>query len=190
MSGANDGAAAARGTSTHVFLQFADFNLLRSDGAESELARLLSRGFITRDMASLVDLGQIETFAHSPIMDRILDSRKVLREFRFNVALPAERFTENGELAHRLAESGERLTVQGVFDCVFEDSDGRLVLLDYKTDALSAGERRDPRAGRERLRLRHSCQLGYYADAVECLFGRRPDEVYIYSLTLGECITV
>lgn len=190
MSGANDGAAAARGTSTHVFLQFADFNLLQSEGTESELARLLSRGFITRDMASLVNLGQIETFAHSPIMDRILDSRKVLREFRFNVALPAERFTENDELAHRLAESGERLTVQGVFDCVFEDSDGRLVLLDYKTDALSAGERRDPRAGRERLRLRHSRQLGYYADAVECLFGRRPDEVYIYSLTLGECIAV
>lgn len=190
MSGSNDGIAAERGTSTHVFLQFADFERLRAEGAENELSRLLSLGFITRDMAQLVNLSQVTAFAQSLMMDRILTAHSVMREFRFNVALPAERFTSDGELKRRLAESGETLTVQGVFDCIFEDAEGHLVLLDYKTDALSESEKRDPKLGAMRLKNRHKRQLGYYREAAECLFGRRPDEVYIYSLTLGECIAM
>ena len=83
---------------------------------------------------------------------------------------------------------GEELTVtvQGVFDCVFEDGDGRLVLLDYKTDYMTAEELQSPELGRDKLRRRHSLQLSYYAKAVELLFGRAPDEVYVYSLPLGE----
>lgn len=188
MSGATDQLAASKGTSTHVFLQFADFDRLRREGAESERDRLVKLGFITKEMADLVALPQIDAFASGEVMDRILSAAEVYREFRFNVALPASGFTANDELRGALEASGTMLTVQGVFDCLFREVDGRLVLLDYKTDALTERERETEALGEDTLRRRHAPQLGYYAMAAECLFGKRPDEIYIYSLTLGRAV--
>ena len=84
----------------------------------------------------------------------------------------------------------EKLLVQGVIDLFYLDSDGRLVLCDYKTDRLSAAERRDPALAARRLTALHSAQLGYYAEAISQIMGRRPDKVIIYSLCLGDSIEV
>ena len=55
--------AAERGTSTHVFLQFASFEAIRDSGADGEIRRLSAAGFLTEKMASLVDVQQVEHFA-------------------------------------------------------------------------------------------------------------------------------
>lgn len=178
--------AAQRGTSTHVFLQFASFEAIRDSGAAGEIRRLSAAGFLTEKMASLVDVRQVEHFAASGIVERILHSRNVYREFRFNLPLPAADFTSDEALRELYERDSADITVQGVFDCIFEDAEGKLVLLDYKTDAMSAYEMRNHEAGHEKLRRRHSRQLYYYKVAAERIFGRTPDEVYIYSLTLGE----
>ena len=190
MTGGVDTSPADRGTSTHVFLQFASFAALRSGRVRDELARLTEKGFITEKMAKMVNRAQVERFAAGGIMERILSARRVEREFRFNVRLPAAAFTSDPELKEKLRLTGERITVQGVFDCVFEDGDGRLVLLDYKTDYITPEEMAECRLAREKLRSRHSLQLTYYAEAVRLIFGRYPDEVYVYSLPLGECVAI
>ena len=82
------------------------------------------------------------------------------------------------------------LTVQGVFDCVFEDIDGKLVLVDYKTDYITPEEMENREAAYRKLRERHSRQLGYYKEAVKLIFGRYPDETYLYSLPLGETVSI
>ena len=188
MSGTTDTSAAERGTSTHVFLQFADFAAIRRNGAASEIARLVDSAFITPEMARLVDVRQVEHFAASPLVDRYLTARAAYREFRFNLPLPAADFTVD-ELQKELYRRDDvDITVQGVFDCIFEDADGRLVILDYKTDAMNSYEMRNPEAGREKLRRRHARQLYYYSMAAERIFGRAADEVYVYSLALGEAV--
>ena len=190
MTGTVDYSPAERGTSTHAFMQFADFDLLSQNGAAAEIGRLTEKGFITPRMASLVEKAQIERFAGSALMDRIKKARRVVREFRFNMAFPAANFTSDAELRRLLAEAGETVTVQGVFDLVFEDENGSLVLVDYKTDAMNAYELSHPEAGHRKLRERHSRQLSYYAEAVRRIFGRSPDEVYVYSMPLGETVTI
>lgn len=187
MSGTTDTDPAERGTSTHVVLQFADFPSLRRS-VKDELDRLVKIGFITERMASLVNKKQVEQFARSDLMEEIMSAAMVKREFRFNVLLPAADFTADPELREKLCEGGESITVQGVFDCVYESDDGRLVLVDYKTDSMSASELRSPELGEEKLKRRHSMQLSYYAEACRLIFGRRPDEIYIYSLALGRKI--
>ncbi|MCI9450097.1 MAG: UvrD-helicase domain-containing protein [Clostridiales bacterium] len=187
MSGTTDTDPAERGTSTHVVLQFADFPSL-SRSVKDELDRLVKIGFITERMASLVNKKQVEQFARSDLMEEIMSAAMVKREFRFNVLLPAADFTADPELREKLCEGGESITVQGVFDCVYESNDGRLVLVDYKTDSMSASELRSPELGEEKLKRRHSMQLSYYAKACRLIFGRRPDEIYIYSLALGRKI--
>ncbi len=188
MSESTDGIAAERGTSNHVFLQFASFSALRERGVDAELERLLSAGFITEKMASLVERSQIERFAASDTVERILSARRVFRELRFNLSLDAESFTSETELKTLYRRDGAEITVQGVFDCIFEDADGRLVLLDYKTDSVTHYEASHSEAAHEALRRRHARQLYYYMQAAGKIFGREIDEAYIYSLSLGECI--
>ncbi len=178
------------GTATHVFMQFCDFPNLRDFGADAELERLISKRFISREDAGLVRLDEIEKFRESEIFSRMLNAKRVLREKRFNALLPAENFTTDDSLREKLRRDGVKITVQGVVDCIFEDEDGSFVLLDYKTDRLTSDELSDRALAGEKLLLRHRSQLTVYRDVCSEMMGRPFDEVYIYSLPLGDVIKV
>ncbi|MBE6563073.1 MAG: hypothetical protein E7660_04990 [Ruminococcaceae bacterium] len=190
LSGRKKAAATDIGTATHVFLQFADFEALRTKGAEAELERLREKRFITDDMASLVDLGQINAFLDSSLFEELEKSSDLLREFRFNVALPASDFTKNDELSALLERDGINLTVQGVVDLVFVSEKGEIILVDYKTDRLTAEEINDKALAEEKLRERHTAQLTYYKLALEKMYGRPVSKVAVYSLPLGDTVDI
>ena len=84
----------------------------------------------------------------------------------------------------------EKLLVQGVIDLFFTDSEGRLVLCDYKTDRLTPYELAHPRAAAETLTARHAEQLSYYALALREICGKAPDRVLIYALHAGAAIEI
>lgn len=175
--------AADRGTATHLFLQFCDFRRLYDLGVEEELSRLTERHFLSEVDAALVQKQELERFRRSDLLAEILSAADIWREFRFHVRLPADRFTAEPPLKEAL--KGEYVLVQGVIDCLFRDASGRLCLLDYKTDRLTRAELSDPALAARKLIGRHALQLGYYADAVERIFGTRPSRVGIYSLPAG-----
>lgn len=180
--------AAERGTATHLFLQFCDFSCLDGtrEAVDREAERLVSRGFLSAFNAELLRRDELVNFSRSALLDEIRKARTLHREQRFNVLMPASQFALDGELAR--AENDEKLLVQGVIDLFFEDSDGRVVLCDYKTDRLTRSERADKAAAAKKLIAAHSEQLGYYATALEQLIGRCPDRMVIYSLHLGDTI--
>ena len=181
---------ADRGTATHVFLQFCDFEKLVSDGFKSELERLTEAKFLSKKVASLVSKDEIEAFAASPLFEEIRCAKRVFREFRFNVSLPASSFTEDRELSEKLKSSGTEITVQGVVDIIFEAHDGSLVLADYKTDRLSGFEKDHPAAAKKNLAERHRIQLSYYREACSRIFGRPVDRLCVYSLALGDTVDI
>lgn len=178
--------AAERGTATHVFLQFCDFENVDRNGVKSELDRLASEKFIPPATAELVNIGQLEEFFESRLYASVKRAKKLYREQRFNLFLPASEFTENAELSAELG--GEKLLVQGVIDLVFEDENGDITLCDYKTDYLTREELSDKAAAEKKLRERHAQQLNYYKAAVGQLFGKAPARVCIYSLPLGDTV--
>jgi len=114
----------------------------------------------------------------------------VYREFRFTLEMPATLFTEDEGLRQKFIRDDVSILAQGVFDCIYFDGEGDPVVVDYKTDRLTAYEMSNPELARERLRERHSRQLGYYAYACEKIFGKKPAGTYIYSLPLHETIPV
>ena len=180
--------AAERGTATHLFLQFCDMENARRAGVCAEAARLTKERFLPPYVAERIREEQLTRFFESDFYASLRRARRVWREQRFQLLLPADRFTENTDYAREL--SGESLLIQGVIDLFFEDEDGRLILCDYKTDALSVEERRNPALTQKKLSERHGRQLAYYAEALEQLCGRRPDQVVIYSLPLGETVHI
>ena len=115
----------------------------------------------------------------------------VRREFRFNTRMPAEQFTADETLRGQLRADDVKITVQGVVDCVFRDPDsGHLVLVDYKTDSLSAEEWQNRALAYKKLAGRHRNQLLYYRNICGKMFGEEIRETVIYSTVLGECISV
>ncbi len=183
---------AERGTATHLFMQFCDFSRfigVDDDLAEiikDEAARLAEKKFITPRAASLINVRGLARFFAGDTFAEISSSPKIWREHRFNVKLPASKFTEDSTLAAEL--EGESVLVQGVIDCFFENPDGTLTLIDYKTDYIPPEITHDE--AEKMLRERHSLQLSYYKAACERISARRVSRVAVYSFALGCAIEI
>ncbi|MBQ7906585.1 MAG: UvrD-helicase domain-containing protein [Clostridia bacterium] len=166
--------AAEKGTATHVFMQFCDFSSLEKIGFKKELERLVEDKFIDEKTAQLINEDHIEKFRGSSLLKEIIKSKRVKREFRFNLMLSAEEFTADPEL------KTENVLVQGVVDCLFEDENGNLVLVDYKTDKVTMDNYV------EVLTKRHETQLKYYKRACQLMFDKPISRVIIYSVPLAK----
>jgi len=178
---------AERGTATHLFMQFCDFDNVVSLGVEAELNRLFERGFIDKRNADLVNKDKVNSFFNSGLYNSVKNAKEIWRERRFNINLPADRFTQDETTKARLA--GEKVLVQGVIDLLFVDKEDRLILADYKTDFFTKSEIESGEA--ETILIdRHSNQLSYYAEACRKIFGREVDEILIYSFALEKSIKI
>lgn len=180
--------ASDRGTATHLFLQFADFERWMSGTTEDEIGRLVSLGFILPEHAEIIDRGMLEAFKSSEFFTRIMNAEKLYREQRFNIPFPARLFTEETEKKELFMD--EYVLVQGVIDIILIDNNGRITLADYKTDHVPRTMINDEQRMISMFSDRYSHQLSYYALAVEKLFGRRPDDVLIYSLSARKEIRI
>lgn len=171
--------SAERGTATHLFLQFCDYELLLKNGAEAELKRLAEADFISASDAKLVRLKDIKRFVNeSSLFPMLLKARQIWRERRFNIMIDADKLTADPDLLGK----GLQVLVQGVTDCIIEDENGKIILIDYKTDRVSEENYVDY------LTEKYSNQLTYYREAVEKILGRPVDRAIIYSVPLGKSI--
>lgn len=181
--GMEDKSAAARGTATHTFMQFCNFENVLQTGVEKELERLIQAGYLTAGMGELVNLSHVRKFFASSLFSQMRRARLLRREQRFNILFPAAAFT--GKEEKREAISKNKLLVQGVIDCFFESENGELFLVDYKTDFFTKSEMESGAAEQEML-CRHQNQMSYYAAALEKIFGRRPDVCALWAFSLGK----
>ncbi len=176
--------AALRGTATHAFLQYADFEAARAD-FEKELSRLVQSAFLRADERELIEQNEVIQFLHSRICERILTAQKenrLLREYAFIHELPAALL----EKEIPSCCDAERIIVQGIADCILLESDG-LIVIDYKTDRLRS---------EAQFVTRYQKQLDIYEDALNALFAdlfpnkKAVKEKLIYSLFLGREIRI
>ena len=188
VTGIEKGTARKRGIATHLFMQFCDLERLVKEGAEAELSRLVKEQFISERDGERVRLDEIRLFLTSKLLREMRGAGEIWREQRFNVYLPAEEFTT--EVERKTAYENEEVLVQGVIDCIYTDTEGKLHLVDYKTDRLTKEELSDKALAKQRLNEAHRTQLSYYAMAVERIFGKKPDTVRVYSLPLGDTVDI
>ena len=162
--------AAEYGTLMHLVLQHID---LAGDssrkGLAAQLAAMVERELLLPEQAAFVRLEMVEAFLHSPLGSRMKGARRLWRELPFSRRLEARRF-------YPAAEPEARIFVQGIIDVLFEDENGALVLLDYKTDRDTS-----PAVVRKKYRL----QIDLYTEAVEAILRRKVDERYLYLLQDG-----
>ena len=164
---------ADRGTALHTFMQFCDFSLAK-ENPEKEIERLLDKKFITEKQAKVIDPRKIRTFFKGELFRRIENSPKVYRELRFLRGIPA------AKLGYEGASDDDKITVQGVADCVFEEN-GKLIVVDYKTDFVE---------NIEELCERYSAQLNMYKELLSESLGKEVVSAVIWSFCFGKELEV
>jgi len=165
--------AAEIGTATHTYMQYANFAEAEQD-AKAQAEKLESLGIISAAEKNSIDYSHIRKFFSSDIYRRMKKSPEIRREQKFLIE-----FSEMA-LDESLSKEYNKSMLQGIADCMFFE-DGRIVLVDYKTDRVrSAGVLLD----------RYSRQLILYAAALERIFQVKVKEAVIYSFCLDEEIKV
>lgn len=181
-----------RGTAFHKVMELLDFSALHqhmtdvSENKEKEstlkifleeqFARMCAKGRLPKEYEQAVSRGKLQLFLESAAAKRMAAAAhrgKLYKEQPFVMGLPANR------LKAEFPES-ETVLIQGIIDVFFEEEDG-LVVLDYKTDAVSRPEE---------LIGRYQVQLDYYAQALEQIYERPVKEKIIYSFKLGQEISL
>jgi ATP-dependent helicase/nuclease subunit A len=161
------------GTATHQVMQFCDFAAMAKD-PQGEMERLVTRGFLSAEDLGLVNRDQIAAFFRSELYKKLLASPAVEREKRFNVLL----------CGSDLGVGEGEVLVQGVVDAWFENPDGTLTILDFKTDRVKSEN------GEAVLRERHGHQLRLYALAVETMTGKKVSDLVLCSFALQKEVPV
>ena len=184
MQDQNTISGSERGTATHLFMQFCDFDKVAQQGVIPEIRRLVEQAFITEGIASLIETKKLESFFTSELFARIQKAKAVYREERFHVRLPASDFTLDDNKSE--AYASEYILVQGVVDCLIQEADGSLLLIDYKTDRTP----KDRAEAEAMLRERYTTQLSYYKKAVETVFGVPVKQTLLYAFSLNDTVEI
>ncbi len=167
--------ATDRGNAYHRAMELLDFSRLSAASSLAEIAAFFDEQVaslrLRADYRAALNLRKIQTFLRSPIAARMAACAArgdLYREQPFVLSLPASYLSADYP-AH------EKILIQGIIDAFFIEDD-KIVLLDYKTDAVE-----DMAA----LWKRYETQMHYYTQALEKLMGKPVKEALLYSFKLN-----
>ena len=170
---------AAYGTIWHQVMATIDFTKTGSEEEiEGGIDELVNSGRLREEERSVINSKKLLTFFQSRLgreMREAAAQGKLHREQPFVIGKPAnEIFPER--------EEKDTVLVQGIIDGYYETGDG-IVLMDYKTDSLRAGEE-------NKLICRYETQMKLYREALEERMDRSVVKCVLYSFSLQKEIAV
>lgn len=169
------------GTLYHEVMRRLDFlHIDTMEMIQMQLEDMKKKEILTQEGLFKIKIKKIMEFLSCSIGKRICYAQrqgKLFREQPFVMGMDASIFIEESKKREEKEET-EMVLVQGVIDLFFEE-DGKLILLDYKTDHVKQ---------EEELKERYYKQLEYYAQALERTRKLPVEEKYLYSFHLGKLI--
>lgn len=163
--------AAEKGSLVHFILQHIDFKgEVTEIGIKEQIERMVTDELLTEAQVQNVNVKKIIIFMKSALGRRMIEAPKLYREMPFTMEVKcSEVFGNYADCGHE----DETIVLQGIIDCYFEEN-GRLVLVDYKTDYVPWGEV-------NQLKEKYGTQIEYYAKALKQITGKEVAGKYIYS---------
>ena len=176
--------AAERGTVIHYVMQRLNYDRVSTiSEIKSQIEEMIFDNSLTEKEASAVWYKKIYNFFNGKLGERVLkaykEDRLVSRELPFFTELSSVEY--DPELNKEIYMD-EKIRLQGIIDCFFEEEDG-IVLLDYKTDYVEEGKV-------DEIIERYKSQIKYYKDALEKIIGKRVKESYLYLFNIDKEILV
>lgn len=170
---------AKRGTLYHWL--FCHLDPCREESFEEQTAKFTEKGILDAGQLAAVSMDDFTAFYRTSLGQRSRRARQngtFHAETPFCLGIPAAKLNEGARV-----RKNDYVKIHGIIDAWFEE-DGKIVLLDYKTDRIFQKE------WEEILTQRYRIQLCYYRMALEKMTGRPVDEVYLYSVTRRKAVQV
>lgn len=179
--------AAEKGTIFHLAMQLLDFSKFTADENSDELVKKINeekktfvdKNIMTSEEADTVNPYWIARFISSPIFKEIIranEKNKVYKEKAIDYSIKVNEVYKDENI-----EDSERMMMVGIIDLFFEDENGDLILLDYKTDYAND-------KNYEEVAKRYKLQLELYKKAMEDISGRKVSKSYIYLFSIGRLV--
>ena len=167
----------ARGNAYHKFMELtAHEDLSNPELLRQRQQEIILQGRMTKEQIKLLDEKRLLHFYSSKLAERMRKAYrkgKLFREQPFMMARDISQIYPDRGYAQE-----EPILVQGIIDAFFEE-EGKIILVDYKTDRVES---------LEKLAQRYKEQLMQYADALESLKNKEVSEQILYSFSLGSTV--
>lgn len=168
-------AGATYGTVWHQVMASIDFGKTNSESEIKEaVSELVRAGKLRPEETKMLNYRRLYTFFRSNLgkeMTNAWENGTLHSEQPFVIGRPAyELFPDRKE--------DKTVLVQGIIDGYYE-KDGKIVLMDYKTDSLKSGEE-------GKLAERYKKQMDLYKQALEMILGKKVETCVLYSFSLGK----
>lgn len=168
--------AAQKGTIIHFIFETIDINKLKEDSnlrdnIDNQINELIEKEILSKKEYESIDIEYVYKFFESEIGKQLLNSKKIYRELPFNLAIPAK------DISDKWVESDEDVLVQGIIDLTFEDENGNMILVDYKTNYFKTDKEK------ETLIKEYKLQINYYKKAITTLMNKKVSHSYLYFLS-------
>lgn len=173
---------AEKGTATHMLMQHIPFTHdVSRESLSNLLAKMVVDELLTDEQADVIEMNSIMAFFKTNLATRLINATKISREVPFSLGLDASEAYSNWNRKEK-----EKVLIQGVIDCIFEDDEG-IVLLDYKTDTIT-GKYHDANAALKILKERYQVQIELYTKALESILKKPITEKYLYFFDGGHLV--
>lgn len=170
------------GTAHHQLMAYIDIEQMKTiDEKEyeifvnDELARIVQDGQIDSDIADDTEIiemicSNVCGFFRSDMGKKVFDAKKIYREKPFEIEISACEYDTSLDVGYE----NEKVVVQGIIDLYFEDNNGDIILVDYKTDRCKTeNEQRE-------IAKRYEKQLDLYERAMEKILKKSVKDKYLY----------
>lgn len=165
------------GTLMHAMMQHISLSVVADKASvQGERDKLVAKELITAEEAEQINLDQVVQFLQSDIGKQMKQATVLEREIPFSYHVPASKAYATWQ-----QKEDESVFVQGVVDAVFRNAKGKLVLVDYKTDAVSA-RFTDESADKIKhyFKEQYHYQIQLYQQALSDSWSEPVDECYLY----------
>ena len=157
----------------HLVMEKTDFSKSTPSELNAQLDDMLAKGYITQKEYDAVNMDDIIKFVNSYLGQKVLENyNRFYREYSFKYTMKASEIYGG--------TCDDHIIVQGIIDAFYIDNDGKIVIIDYKTDKITENEQKTAEKYRE--------QLKYYSIAIEKILKMPVKDAYIYLFETGNAI--
>lgn len=158
--------AVRKGILIHFILENLDLQKTSTKAeVKKQIETFVKQDVVHEEDAKYISITKIAHFLNSLIGNELKQAKEIYREYEF--ILKDKKFS--------------RSTIQGVIDLFYIDQNGKVILVDFKTDKLDS---------EELFIKRYHKQLEIYKEAIEKLMGCLVEHTYIYSFHLDKEIEI
>lgn len=144
---------------------------------EKFLQELVDKQIILTNEAEQIQPKILLQYTKSTLWEKLQSAQEIHKEEGFYMSKKASQIYPD------MQESKDEIILQGIIDLYYRNEEGKIILVDYKTDYVEQGKE-------EELIEKYKVQLWVYQEALERALGEKVEKIILYSVYLQKEIEI